>query len=55
LAQALKTSSTSVHLNGPVVRAGLIIGQTGQMPEASRFWGTCAWISKHSFNGFSYF
>jgi len=36
-------------------RAGLTIGQTGQMPGASRFWGPRVWISKHSFSGFSYF
>ena len=36
-------------------RAGLTIGQTGQMPRASRFWGPRAWIPKHSFTGFSYF
>jgi len=28
------------------------IGQTGQMPGASRFWGPRAWISKHCFTGF---
>jgi len=34
-------------------RAGLNIGQTGQMPGASRFWGPRSWISKYSFTGFS--
>jgi len=29
-------------------RAGLTIGQTGQMPGASRFWGPRASIPKHS-------
>ena len=29
-----------------ICRAGLTIGQTGQMPGASRFWGPGAWISK---------
>ena len=33
-------------------RAGLTIGQTGQMPGASPFWGPHAWISKHSFTVF---
>ena len=36
-------------------RAGLTIGQTGQMPGASRCWGPRAWISKHSFTGFEIF
>jgi len=30
-------------------RTGLTIGQTGQMPGASRFWGPRLSISKHSF------
>jgi len=35
--------------------AGLTIGQTGQIPGASSCWGPRAWISKHSFTGFSCF
>jgi len=36
-------------------RAGLAIEQTGQMLGALRFWGPRAWMSKHTFTGFSYF
>jgi len=42
----------SIHisvLRKPSGRAGLTIGQTGQMPRASRIWGPRAWMSKHSF------
>jgi len=38
-----------------VNRDGLTIGQTGQMPVASKFWGPRPWISKDSFPSFSYF
>jgi len=45
-----KSSSVTALL---LVRAGLTIEQTGQMPGASHFWGLRAWMSKHSFTGFS--
>jgi len=48
-------SVTSLWSGADPARAGLTIGQTGQMPGASHFWGPRAWISKHSFTGFSYF
>ena len=43
------------RMNNDLPRAGLTIGQTGQMPGASRFWGPRVWISKHCFTGFSCF
>jgi len=33
-----------------VGRAALTIGKTSQMPGASRFWGPCASVPKHSLN-----
>jgi len=42
------------RMNGfGVSRAGLTIGQTGQMPGDLRFRVARAWISKHSFTVFS--
>jgi len=38
-----------------IIMAGLTIGQTRQMPRASRFWGPRAWIWKHCFTGFLMF